>query len=41
MAYETTDAFRELLDLIGSAEGLFLTGDRAVPDEVSVVDGYQ
>jgi len=40
MAYETTDAFRELLDLIGSAEGLFLTGDRAVPDEVSVVEGY-
>src|SRR4051812_48374940 len=41
MAYETTDAFKELLDLIGSAEGLFLTGDRAVPDEVSVVEGYQ
>ena len=41
MAYETTDAFRELLDLIGSAEGLFLAGDRAVPDEVSVVEGYQ
>ena len=41
MAYETTDAFHELLDLIGSADELFLSGDRAVPDEVSVVEGYQ
>ena len=41
MAYETSTAFHELLDLIGGADGLFLSGDRAVPDEVSVVEGYQ
>jgi hypothetical protein len=41
MTYETTKAFHELLDLIGDVDTTFLEGDRAVPDEVSVVEGYQ
>jgi hypothetical protein len=41
MAYETTAAFHELLDLIGDVDTTFLEGDRAVPDEISVVEGYQ
>jgi hypothetical protein len=41
MAYETTAAFHELLELIGGLDELFLSGDRAVPDEISVVEGYQ
>ena len=39
--YETTSAFHQLLGLIGSADATFLRGDRAVPDEISVVEGYQ
>lgn len=39
--YATTAAFHELLDLIGQADSTFLRGDRAVPDEISVVEGYQ
>ena len=41
ITYDTTAAFHDLLDLIGSADATFLSGDRAVPDEVSVVEGYQ
>src|SRR5258706_12777381 len=41
MAYETTAAFHELLRIIGQADTTFLEGDRAVPDEISVVEGYQ
>src|ERR1700704_3879106 len=40
-AYETTAAFHELLDLIDTVDTTFLEGDRAVPDEISVVEGYQ
>jgi hypothetical protein len=39
--FETTSAFHELLDLIAGSDATFLAGDRAVPDEVSVVEGYQ
>ena len=38
---ETTAAFHELLDLIKRADATFLKGDRAVPDELSVLEGYQ
>lgn len=41
MPYATSDAFHDLLDIIGEADRLFLEGERAVPDEVSVVEGYQ
>jgi len=40
-AYETTTAFHELIDLIREADQQFLTGPRAVADEVSVVEGYR
>ena len=40
-SYETTAAFHELMDLIRQSDKLFLEGDRAVPDEVSVVEGYR
>lgn len=40
-AYETTAAFHELMDLIRQSDKLFLEGERAVPDEVSVVEGYR
>lgn len=39
--YATSAAFHELLRLIGDADQTFLRGDRAVPDELSVVEGYQ
>jgi hypothetical protein len=39
--YETTAAFHELMDLIRQSDKLFLEGERAVPDEVSVVEGYR
>jgi hypothetical protein len=41
MAYETTAAFHELLDLIRGADASFLAGPRAVPDAISVVEGYR
>jgi hypothetical protein len=40
MGYESTAAFHELLDVIKSADAIFLEGDRAVSDEVSVAEGY-
>ncbi len=39
-AFETSTAFRELLDLIRDADALFLEGPRAV-DDVSVLEGYR
>src|ERR1041385_5894587 len=40
-SYHTTAAFRELLDLVRDSDQLFLTGPRAVGDEVTVVEGYR
>ncbi len=40
-SYHTTAAFRELLDLVRDGDQLFLTGPRAVGDEVTVVEGYR
>lgn len=40
-SYETTTAFRELLDLLRGADEIFLDGPRAVPDEVSALEGYR
>ena len=39
--YETTAVFRELLDVLRDADGLFLTGPRAVRDETAVMEGYR
>jgi len=39
--YETTTVFQELMDLIRQSDKLFLEGPRAVPDDVSVVEGYR
>jgi hypothetical protein len=39
--YETTTAFRELLDLLRGADRTFLEGPRAVPDAVSALEGYR
>lgn len=39
--YETGAAFHELLDLIKGADQAFLAGDRAVPDDVTVLEGYR
>src|SRR5512140_3261209 len=39
--YETTAAFRELIDLIRDSDQQFLTGMRAVGDESSVLEGYR
>ena len=39
--YETQAAFRELLDLLRSADEIFLQGPRALEDEVNVVEGYR
>jgi len=39
--YETSDAFRELLDVLRDADQSFLEGFRAVPDEASVIEGYR
>lgn len=39
--YETTTAFRELLDLLRDADGIFLDGPRAVPDAIGAVEGYR
>lgn len=41
MAFETTAAFRDLLDLLRCADENFLAGPRAVGDEVYVADGYR
>jgi hypothetical protein len=40
-SYETTGAFRELLEVIGAADRTFLEGARALPDDVSVLEGYR
>ena len=40
-AYETTAAFRELIELIRDADQQFLAGPRAVVDEGSVLEGYR
>ncbi|MEO8601718.1 MAG: DUF1214 domain-containing protein [bacterium] len=39
--YETTEAFRELLDVLRDADQNFLDGFRAVPDEASAMEGYR
>lgn len=39
--WESTTAWRELLDGIRDLDRRFLTGDRAVPDEQSVAEGYR
>jgi hypothetical protein len=39
--YESGAAFRELLDVLRDADQQFLEGPRAVPDDVSVVEGYR
>ena len=37
--FETTAAFKELLDLVTAADATFLEGPRAV-DDLAVVEGY-
>ncbi|RIL07937.1 MAG: hypothetical protein DCC71_01015 [Proteobacteria bacterium] len=39
-SFETTAAFRELMDLVRNADAAFLDGPRAV-DDVSVLEGYR
>jgi hypothetical protein len=39
--YETSLAFRELLDVLRDADQTFLDGFRAVPDEASAIEGYR
>lgn len=39
--FETTTAFRELIDTMRGLEESFLAGDRAVEQDVSVVEGYR
>ena len=39
--YETTAAFRDLIKLVHDSDAVFLEGDRAVPDGVSVLEGYR
>ena len=39
--YETTGVVRELLDLLGSLDQGFLTGDRALGDDQQVLEGYR
>ncbi len=41
MTFQTTEAFRALLDLLRGADSNFLEGDRALGDEVSVAEGYR
>lgn len=41
MSFQTTDAFRELLDLLRGADLNFLEGDRALAAEVDVAEGYR
>jgi len=40
-SYQSTEAFHDLLDLIKDADQSFLTGDRAVQDDVLVAEGYR
>jgi hypothetical protein len=40
-SYETTAAFRELLDVIRDGDQHFFEGFRALPDEAAVVEGYR
>lgn len=39
--YETTTAFKELMDLIRSSDAVFLDGARAVKDDISALEGYR
>src|SRR5262245_19385679 len=41
MTFQTTEAFRALLDLLRSADANFLTGDRALGDEIYIAEGYR
>lgn len=41
MSHESTTAWRELLDTLGSLDSSFLTGDRAVTDDRHIADGYR
>ncbi len=41
MAHESSTAWHELLDLLGSLDQSFLDGDRAVTDDRHVADGYR
>jgi len=40
-SFESTGAFRELMEVVQGAEKAFLEGPRAVDDERSVVEGYR
>lgn len=39
--HESTTAWRELLDTLGSLDRTFLEGDRAVTDDRHIADGYR
>ena len=39
--FETTEAFRELINAMRELEDTFLVGDRAVEQDVSVIEGYR
>jgi hypothetical protein len=39
--FQASAAFRELLDVLRDADAIFLDGPRAVPDDVSVMEGYR
>ncbi len=39
--FETTGAFRDLIDAMRGLEETFLTGERAVTQDVSVIEGYR
>jgi len=39
--FETTEAFRELINAMRELEDTFLFGDRAVEQDVSVIEGYR
>ncbi len=41
MTHESTAAWRELLEVLGSLDSSFLEGDRAVTDDRHVADGYR
>src|SRR5712691_7038164 len=39
--FETSDAVQELVELLGSLDGNFVEGDRAVSDDQQVLEGYK
>src|SRR5260370_34438058 len=40
-SFETTGVVQELLELFGSLDARFLTGDRAVTEDQQVLEGYK